>query len=124
MIKELILKYKNVAFICNNKNDFINFVEESTKEIEFSKCLVGGYENRFVEDKEYLLKYHLRFNKMFILIIFVKKNGYDEYQFYSRDYLHYDMYTDWNKIEIIDYSKLLRKDKIEKIFKRISGQNR
>lgn len=123
MIKDLILKYKNVAFICNNKNDSITFIEESTKEIEFSKSLLGGYENRFIEDKEYLLQYHLRSDKMIFLIWFKQDGGYDEYQFYSRELVDYDKYSDWEKSEIINYSQLLRIDKIKKLKNEIIHKN-
>lgn len=115
MIKDLILKYKNVAFICNNRNDFICFIEESTKQIEYSKGGIIGHDHRWVEDKDYLLKYYLRPNKTIILNLLVNKGEYEEYQFYSREYGDYSKYTDWDRYKIIDYSLLLRFEKVKKL---------
>jgi len=127
IIKDLILQYKMIAFICNNKNDFCNFVEESTKDIEYSKYLIGNGgvyvdKYKFVEDKNYIYKYHLRFDKIIILIIFKQENGYDEYQFYSRNFYDYDLYKDWDRYEIINYSYLLRNDKIKNIIYKMKNK--
>jgi len=123
MIKDLILKYKNVAFMCNTKNDFINFVEESSEEIEYSMGIGLGHNKRFVESKEYILDNHLKipYNKKYILIRLKRNEGYDEYQFYSRDSNTYNMFNDWEKYKTINYSYLLRKQKIKKIKNKING---
>ena len=36
MIKQLVLKHQYVAFLCNTKNDFLEFVDIATDEMKFS----------------------------------------------------------------------------------------
>jgi len=76
MIKDFILKYKNVAFLCSSKQEFIDFVDCATNEIVFSKV---GYE----EDREYILKNYLYesehmigHDKLFALICYVDLRKY------------------------------------------------
>lgn len=114
MIKDLVLKYKDVAFLCNSKQEFVDFIECATKEIIFSKT---GYE----EDKDYILNNY--FNAEFYSYSKNKiaKKGY-EFQFYARNYEHWtnpNKYggegLHWEKFTIIDVTKFLRKQKLQKL---------
>ena len=120
MLKELVLKHKNVAFLCNSMDDFIEFINLATDEMVFSKTLLN--EVPFYENKEYLLKCHVEGlkkggingkpydGKLYALIIY-----HDEFQFYSRNYSESEMFGDWHEYEIFNFSLMLRKKKLEKI---------
>lgn len=118
MIKELALKYKNVAFICHNRQDFIEFIDNSLSELEFSKTFPTAFNSyKFIEDREYILTGHLKSDnvKKLALIVTNDCHGYMEFQFYSRNYSEYDSYADWYRFKFIDYTKYLRKEKLIKI---------
>lgn len=141
MIKDIVLKYENVAFLCSTKQEFIDFVSCATKEIIFSKM---GWE----EDKDYILKNYLYENShlngevdnLFALICYVdireftfsfphehsEKKILDkgkEFQFYARNYDHWtnpNKYggskgLNWDRYTIINATKFLRKQKLKKL---------
>ena len=111
MLKELALRHKNVAFLCHSMSDFIEFVNIATNEMTFSKTTFGF---TFYEDKEYILEHyikHLDEYGAYALIVYDE----NEFQFYSRRYSESEMYIDWSMFEILNFSQMLRKIKLEKI---------
>jgi len=48
-IKELVIEYEDVSFLCNSTNEFIEFVDLATSQIDFSKT---WFTTTHVETKE------------------------------------------------------------------------
>ena len=111
----MVDEFGSVAFLCNSKREFIDFINCSTKEMHFSK---GGY---YHQTKDVLINDH---STMYadgdgIYALIYVSNHFDdffEFQFYSRKYKDHNDYSDWSEYKIIDYSKLSRKKKLEKIY--------
>ena len=122
-IKELVLKYKNIVFICNSSNDFVEFVNQATSEIFFSKTFYKLY--KYHESKDEILRGHIHTGKSFALICTqdLTKYGYDgeiEFQFYSREYSDFDLYNNWSEYKFINFTKYLRKEKLKKLNEKFS----
>ena len=72
----------------------------------------------FEEDKKYILKNyikHIGIDKCYALVCkeHSKNNINNNFHFYARNY--YDTYYDWTQYKIINFSKMNRKLKLEKI---------
>jgi len=116
MIKELALQYNYIAIICKKYNNFLDFIDMATKEIDFSKTL--SEHDRFFENREYILKnFQKGLNKKetIALIDVERYDNYTEFRFYCRNYSDYNDYPDWNMYKFIDYNILKRKEKLEKL---------
>lgn len=113
-IKDIILKYKKVAFICNSKDHFKYLIESFKNEnVVFSK---SGH----IEPNDELFNrytHHIYDDKIIAIIYVVNIPSQEnyEYQFYTRSFSEYDKYNDWNSCEIIDFSQLIRDEKLSKI---------
>lgn len=122
MLKELVIKYNKVAFLCNNKIECEKLVDIATTEMHFSKTIyrANSRSERMIETKNYILNHYFKSNyldhKYYCLII---NAGY-EFQFYTIDYREKDKYNDWNKFTIVNFTHLIRKDKLLKIKEDIS----
>ena len=111
MIKEFVLKYKKAAFLCNSQEDFIYFVDTAIQEMELIKI---GDLKKGAMTKEHIIDYFMYKNTEKIYAIISLENSYKFY-FYSRKYNNFEDYFDWKEHTIINFSILLRKDKILKI---------
>jgi hypothetical protein len=122
MLEELVIKYNKVAFLCNNKIECEKLVNIATTEMHFSKTIytTNSRSERIVETKNYILNHYFKSDyldhKYYCIII---NAGY-EYQFSTIDYREKDLYDDLNKFKIINFSILIRKDKLLKIKEDIS----
>jgi hypothetical protein len=120
MIKELALEHKKIALLCNSRQEFRKIVNIATSEINFSKSVGSSvrFETKYDILREYLGK--IRSKSMYLLICVndLQKSEYCpriEFEFYIRDFQDHDLYTDWEEIKIIEYTKELRRQKIQKI---------
>ena len=143
MLKELVLRHQYVAFLCNSKNDFLEFVNIATDEMKFLKFFgpsgsmslsyFGLDDNKTYSDKEIILAQASPTNisygigdKSYILIVHgiyehgqYYINNEDEFTFHSINECHLDVYTGKNYTadnwKIFDSSLIFRKKKLEKI---------
>lgn len=128
-IRNIVIKHKLVAFECNSHTHFKYFIDQCKNEgIKFSKT-------GFVEDYDYLYKYSDGSDcnyKLYALIVLSgyhqpRKESYikrmdpllQEFQFYSRSDKDKDIYTDWSKYTMVDFSQMLRDSKLDIILKDI-----
>lgn len=122
MLKELAIKYTEVAFLCNNKNECEEFIDIATTEMHFSKTIytTNSKSERIVETKNYILNHYFdkdyKEHKYYCLIV---NAGY-EFQFYTIDYREEKYYHNWKNTTKINFSKLNRKAKLIKIKEDIS----
>ena len=118
-IKELAIKYEFVAFLCNSQNEFIEFVNQATDQIFFSKT---WFIDTHIETKESILKNYTHTGKSFAIIEIKKLDNKKEFRFYSRDYNKY--YIDYERVlpnyKIINFAKYQRKEKLMKINEKFS----
>ena len=110
-IKEIVSKKGNYAFLCKDHTHFKMCVKQASDEgVVFSKSLS---DQPFIEDYDYIMSNftkHLSSNNVCALM---KNNGY-EIQFYARDIG--DSYGfDWSTWEIIDYTSLIRNNKLNEL---------
>ena len=117
MIKEIIEK-GSTAFVCDTFEHIKQFIEISKQEgITYQK--MGWKES---EDEDMFEKYTKFLSKKHSSIILVKKrmigmefNVRFEYQFYSRTYRDYNVYHDWNDYTLVNFTQILRENKINSI---------
>lgn len=128
-IRDIVIKHKLVAFECNSHAHFKYFIDQCKSEgIKFSKT-------GFVEDYEGLYnRYSDNYDPSYKLYALIVLSGYhqprkesytkrmnpllQEFQFYSRSAKE-DIYTDWSKYTMVDFSQMLRDSKLDIILKDI-----
>jgi hypothetical protein len=116
MIKDIISKKGNYAFLCKDKNHFKVCVRQTHDEgIVFSKSIpFGGRDlEPFVEGYDYIIENYIKHLSDSNVCALMKNTG-DEIQFYSRDLNNSDGFF-WNDWEVIDYTYLLRDVKLNNI---------
>ena len=92
---------------------YLNFINIATSEMKFSKSILATY--TYYQTKNIILKDHVGNSRTIGLIVYkcpAVKNK-EEFQYYSRN--TQDEYDDWKEYKIIDFVKMQRKDKINKI---------
>lgn len=116
-LKEKLDKHQRVAVLCNGQDEFIKFIQDATTEIEFSRTI--NYQ-RMMLSKKSILKYKDKYTKMsdcvYVMIEKRHYNNYDDYNIHTR--LSKDLLPELNYY-IFDYSPYLRKEKIEKIKRKL-----
>lgn len=111
-IKKIVLKYKQVAFVCGSLKELEIFINDATKNILFNKAGV------FIEDKDYIIKHYipnLVEGKCYALIClnYNKNKKLEHFNFYARD--SHVKYSDWDQYTIVNYSKEIRKRKLKNL---------
>lgn len=120
MIKELVLEYEKMVFNCHTNENLKQFIKLACKEIKFSKSFI------FKESEEDILETYTKKNQSIAIIIYAEdcfdseKNTdvagvTKEFQFYSRKLEDMEYYNDWNYFKFIDFTKMLRREKIKKL---------
>lgn len=118
MIKELADKYIKISILCKSQDEFIKFIEDATTEMEFSRTV--NYQ-RIMLSKKAILKYKDKYIKPDeSVIILIEKR---EYRYHTDYNIHTtrivkNLYTE-NEYKQINYSPFFRKEKIEKIKRRL-----
>jgi hypothetical protein len=117
IIKEIVSKKGNYAFLCKNHTHFKMCVKQAINEgIVFSKTFGNWHKDphpNYIEGYDYIISNytkHLSDNNVCALM---KNTGY-EIQFYSRD-INSNHGFDWSEWEIIDWTSLMRDSKINEI---------
>jgi hypothetical protein len=117
MIKEII-ENGNTAFICDTFKHIKQFIEISKQEgITYQK--MGWKES---EEEDMFEKYTQFLSTKHSSIILVKKRMISmefgvrfEYQFRSRTYRDYDVYGDWDDYTFVNFTQILRDNKLNSI---------
>lgn len=117
MIREIIEK-GSTAFVCDTFEHIKQFIEISKQEgIAYQK--MGWKES---EEEDMFEKYTQFLSTKHRSIILVKKRmiGMEfgvrfEYQFHSRTYRDYSVYHDWNDYTLVNFTQILRDNKINSI---------
>lgn len=118
MIKEIIEK-GSTAFICDTFEHIKQFIEISKQEgITYMK--MGWKEIDDVEDMFKKYTQHLSTKHRSIILVKKRTIGMEfgvrfEYQFYSRTYRDYSVYHDWNDYTLVNFTQILRENKISSI---------
>lgn len=117
MIREIIEK-GSTAFVCDTFEHIKQFIEISKQEgITYQK--MGWKES---EEEDMFEKYTQFLSTKHSSIILVKKRmiGMEfgvrfEYQFHSRTYRDYSVYHDWNDYTLVNFTQILRENKINSL---------
>ena len=131
MIRDIILEYTQVGFICNTLDHFQILLYTCKDEgIIFSKGkFIEEYDNLFEKYSKYA---NSSITEGLIALLIHDYHGFvinpeenkKQFQIYSRPISHYqihlnnpkdDFYKDWHKFKMINYTGMIRDNKIDKI---------
>lgn len=119
MIREIILKYKDVGFVCDSFDHFQKFIDAAKAEdIIFTKYnIIEKYEGLFEKYTHHLDNSF----KSIALIHYDCKFPPPEFQLYSRCYREFEsknpIFNDWERITMFNFSSLVRGEKLDMLFK-------
>jgi hypothetical protein len=131
MIRDIILEYTKVGFMCNTFDHFKLFIDNCKNEgIIFSKGRsIEEYDNIFEKYTKYIRSESYQGVIALVMYdypVFVAKpeENKKEFQIYSRSITEYqiylndsksDFYKDWHKFKMINYTEMIRDNKLKEI---------
>ena len=112
MVEELINKYNSVAFFCKSTNEFYECVDFITCDILKSDIIP---EKTIKNNRQYISENHTLENKCYLILTNNYEYSNNNYYFNHRNFSDIENYSDWSDFKIIDFSKISRKNKINKL---------
>ena len=118
MLEKILEKYNYINFVCINKNEAYQFVDDITQFITFQITSSG---KKFIQSPELIKSLYFKHlssvsnNIIYVLVcktILSETPYIFEYRIYSRNQYDYDNYNDWDKFKEINYSNYLKTKKL------------
>ena len=128
MIRHSVIKYGMVGFICQSLDHFKKLIDDAKEEeITFSKIgFIENYDSLFEKYTKFVKKDDGGAIALICLASRMLESGEskNEFQFFSRSITDYqrflrndgsDYYHDWEKFTMINYSEVIRDNKLKEI---------